>query len=368
MSQHFHPLRVAAIEPESDSAKVIRFELPPELREVFAFEPGQYLTLRATVGGEDLRRSYSICSAPHEGRLCVGVRKVFDGRMSGWIHDRLQVGDTLEVFPPQGRFGRFGRVDAAATGTPGAAPHYLAVAAGSGITPILSLLKSLLQREPDCRFTLVYGNRRVAGTMFKDVLEDLKNQYLERLAIHWVFSNEAVDSDLFAGRLDYAKLTRFFRIGLLRAENLSQAFICGPQGMNDQAEAALRDAGMAPDSVHVERFGTAEMQHGQAAPHEHHAEDAGEAHITVWRDGFKRSFDLDESDASILDAAERHGLDLPYSCRSGVCATCRCKVLVGEVRMDRNFSLDAKEVAAGFVLACQAHALTDEVTLSFDER
>lgn len=363
MSLHFHPLRVAAIEPESDSARRLRFEVPETLRETFlAFTPGQYLTLRVTVDGEDQRRSYSICSSPQEGELCVGVRRVFDGRVSGWIHDQLRVGDLVDVFPPQGRFGR---MEPAA---PGEARHYLAVAAGSGITPILSILKSVLEREPQARFTLLYGNRRVASTMFKEALEDMKNRHLQRLAIHWVFSNEAVDSDLFAGRLDYAKLTRFFQSGLLRAEGIAQAFVCGPQGMNDPVEAALRAAGVAAERIHVERFGTPEMQHGQAAPHEHRAEDAGEAHITVWRDGFKRSFDLDESDASILDGAERHGLDLPYSCRSGVCATCRCKVLVGEVRMDRNFALDKKEVEAGFVLACQAHALTDEVTLSFDER
>ena len=359
MSLHFHPLKVASVEQESDSAKVVSFEVPPELREAFAFQPGQYLTLRATVNGEDQRRSYSLCSAPGEGVWRVGVRKVLGGRVSGWVNEHLRPGDTVEVFPPQGRFGAIEPV-------PGG--HYLGVAAGSGITPILSLMKSLLAADPASRFTLLYGNRRVASTMFKDEIEDLKNRHMGRLALHTVFSDEAVESDLFAGRLDYAKLSRFFATGLLRASDLSHAFICGPQGMNDQAEAALRDAGLSEDRIHVERFGTAEMQHGEAAPHEHHAEDADEAHVTIWRDGFKRVIDLDESDASILDAAQRHGLDLPFSCRSGVCATCRCKVLVGEVRMDRNFALSKAEVAAGFVLACQAHALTDEVTLSFDER
>ncbi|MBN8505581.1 MAG: phenylacetate-CoA oxygenase/reductase subunit PaaK [Burkholderiales bacterium] len=361
MSLHFHALQVLSVEPESDSAKLITFEVPPPLREAFAFQAGQYLTLRAEVGGEDLRRSYSLCAAPHEGRWQVGVRSVRGGRFSSWVNAALKPGDRLEVFPPQGRF-------VLPPAPSGQARHVLAVAAGSGITPILAIVQSVLALEPDSRVTLVYGNRRLASTMFKEALEDLKNRHMQRLTLHMVFSDEAVEADLFAGRLDYAKLSRFFQTGLLRADGVDEAFVCGPQGMNDQAEAALRDAGIKPERIHVERFGTPEMQQGQAAPHEHHAEDADEAHVTIYRDGMKRTFDLDESDASILDAAHRHGLDLPYSCRSGVCATCRCKVLVGEVRMDRNFSLSPAEVAAGFVLACQSHALTDEVTLSFDER
>jgi ring-1,2-phenylacetyl-CoA epoxidase subunit PaaE len=350
---HFHPLRVASVVPEGEDARVVSFDVPPELSETFRFEPGQYLTLRALVDGTELRRSYSICAAPGEA-LRVGVRRVPGGAFSGWLHERLRRGDTLDVMEPQGRFG------AALARHP---RRVLAVAGGSGITPVLSILKALLAGDPRAQATLLYGNRSAASTMFKEELEDLKNHHLTRLALHAVFSREVVDSPLNAGRLDAAKLALFRRL----ARPVDEAFVCGPHAMNDEVEAALRAGGMAPEHIHVERFGVPPTA-ADATLHVPKEGDATTARITVVRDGLTREVAFRPGDESILAAAGRAGLDLPYSCRSGVCATCRAKLLQGQVRMDRNFALEAADLDAGFVLTCQAHPLTDRVVVSFDER
>lgn len=350
MALHFHTLRVASVEHDTEDAVVVGFEPAPG----FAFEPGQYLTLRAQVGGQALRRSYSICSA---GSLQVGVRRVEGGAFSGWVHEQLRVGDLIESYPPQGRFVL----------PPASGPrHVLCIAGGSGITPMLAILTALLEREPQSRATLIYANRRTASTMFKEALEDLKNRFLTRLSLHLVFSREAVDAPLLAGRLDADKLAAFLR-GPVPAGSVDQAFICGPFEMNDTAEAALIAAGVPAERIHVERFGTPETLAGKPAPHELRAEDA-EARVTVIRDGLSRDIDFAKTDPSILDAAARAGLDVPFSCKSGVCSTCRCKLIEGQVRMDKNFALDKAEVAAGFILSCQAHPLTERVVISFDER
>ncbi|MDN3919928.1 1,2-phenylacetyl-CoA epoxidase subunit PaaE [Roseateles violae] len=359
MSLHFHPLRVREVRPDTEEAVLVSFEVPPELAETFAFKPGQYLTLRNEVNGEDLRRSYSICAGIDDGHLQVGVRRVEGGRFSSWLNSELRAGDVIQVYPPQGRFH--------VPPTRERSRHYVGIAGGSGITPILSIMKTVLAHEPASRFTLIYANRRQASTMFKEEIEDLKNRYLTRLSLHHVFSREAVDAPLLAGRLDKAKLAEFLRT-LVPASGIDQAFICGPYEMNEQAEAALLEAGVPENRVHVERFGTPEMQTGKPAPHEIRPEDAESARILVIRDGISREIEFAKTDPSILDAAARAGMDVPFSCKSGVCSTCRCKVLEGEVRMDKNFALDKNEVAAGFILSCQAHALTPRVVISFDER
>jgi ring-1,2-phenylacetyl-CoA epoxidase subunit PaaE len=359
MSLHFHPLRVQRIARDTDDALVLSFALPEALREQFRFQQGQYLTLRHEVGGQDLRRSYSICAGVDDDELRVGVRKVAGGAFSTWVHEQLREGDEIQVFPPQGRF--FVPLDAQA------ARHYVGIAAGSGITPILSIMKTVLAREPRARFTLIYGNRRPASAMFREDIEDLKNRYLSRVALHHVFSREQVDAPLMAGRIDGAKIADFLA-GPLPVAGIDEVFICGPFEMNEQAEAALLAAGLPPERIHVERFGTPEMQTGRPAPHEMHAEDAESAKLLVIRDGISREIEVRKSDPSLLDAAARAGMDVPYSCKSGVCSTCRCKLLQGEVRMDKNFALEKHELAAGFILSCQAHALTPRVVISFDER
>jgi ring-1,2-phenylacetyl-CoA epoxidase subunit PaaE len=389
----FHPLTVRDVQPEAEDAIVVGLDVPAALQNDFAFQPGQYLTLRQP--GAEPRRSYSICAAAGEP-LRVGVRRVPGGAFSSWLHATLKPGDVLEAMPPQGRFG-------AALAEP--APqgrHVLAVAGGSGITPILAIVGSVLAREPRSRVTLLYGNRRLASTMFKEELEDLKNRHLSRLVIHPVFSRETVDSPLHAGRLDADKIARLLRLvgastvdqafvcgeqvdaplaaGRLDAERLAtilrlvggaaaveQAFVCGPHAMNDDAEAALQAAGIAPARIHVERFGIP-PDAADPTPHAARPGDAALARITLVRDGVSRDFDFVEGDASLLDAAGRAGLVVPYSCKSGVCATCRARLLEGQVRMDRQFALEPADIAAGFVLTCQAHPLSERVVVSFDER
>ena len=350
---HFHPLRVRELRPEGDDATVVTFDVPAELSDLFRFEPGQYLTLRTQATGDDLRRSYSICAARGDS-LRVGVRKVPGGAFTTWLHERLKPGDVLDVMPPQGRFG------AALVKRP---RHVLAIAGGSGITPILSLLKTALASDAQARCTLLYGNRRAASTMFKEELEDLKNQYLTRLVLHPVFSREVMDSPLQTGRLDADKINTLLRL----VGPVDEAFVCGPHAMNDEAEAALLAAGIAPERIHVERFGIPPTA-ADALLHAPKVGDATTATITIIRDGLTRDIAFHSSDDSILAAAGRAGLDVPYSCRSGVCATCRAKLLQGRVRMDRNFALEQSEIDAGFVLTCQAHPLTERVVVSFDER
>ena len=361
MSVQFHPLRVRKIEPDTQEAVVVSFEVPPELREVFGFTQGQYLTLRADIDGQDLRRSYSICAGVDDGELRVGVRKVRGGVFSNWINEHLKPGDEVKVMAPQGRF--FVPIE------PGASRHHVGMAGGSGITPILSIMKTVLAREPHSRFTLIYGNRTLQSTMFKEEIEDLKNRYLTRLVLHHVFSAEQTDAPLNMGFVNREKLAEFLQ-ALIPAQKIDEAFICGPFQMNDEAEAALLAAGVPEERIHVERFGVALPEGGKvgAVVHEALPGDAQTARIAIVRDGLRREFSFSKDQASILDAASAAGLEVPFSCTSGVCGTCRAKCMEGEVRMERNFALDKAEVAAGFVLTCQCRPLTDSVVLSFDER
>jgi ring-1,2-phenylacetyl-CoA epoxidase subunit PaaE len=361
---HFHPLRVRAVRPETDEAMVVSFDIPGELDEHFRFTQGQYVTLRRRIDGEDVRRSYSICAGLDDGELRVGVRRVRGGRFSNWLAENLKAGDTIDVMPPQGRF--FVPIDRTAS------RNYLGVAGGSGITPVLSIMKTVLAQEPGSRFTLVYGNRRAASTMFKEELEDLKNRYVTRVSLHHVFSEERVDSPLNQGVLDRAKLGEFLE-HLIVADRVDHAFICGPFMMNDEAEAALLAAGMAPERIHVERFGVpipADTGMGvQAAPVQAPAPgDATHCRLTVIRDGVTHAINYRESDNNLLEAAAAAGLDVPYSCKSGVCGTCRAHLDTGDVRMARNYALEKRDLEAGFILTCQAHPTTPEVVISFDHR
>jgi ring-1,2-phenylacetyl-CoA epoxidase subunit PaaE len=361
MSALFHPLRVRAVQPDTPEAVVVTFEVPEELRPVFGFTQGQYLTLRKEIDGRDLRRSYSICAGVDDGELRVGVRKVRGGVFSNWINEQLRPGDTISVMAPQGRF--FVPLE------PQARRHHVGIAGGSGITPILSIMKTVLAREPHSRFTLIYGNRRLGSTMFKEEIEDLKDRYMARLVLHHVFSDEHTDSPINKGLVNRDKVGEFLR-ALVPADSIDHAFICGPFEMNDEAEAALLAAGVPQDRIHIERFGLAQQAAGQvgAIVHQPQPTDAAQARVTIIRDGLKREIAFSREQPSILDAASAAGLEVPFSCTSGVCGTCRAKLVAGEVRMERNFALDKKEVAAGYVLTCQAHPLTEHVVLSFDER
>jgi ring-1,2-phenylacetyl-CoA epoxidase subunit PaaE len=360
MSALFHPLRVRSVQPDTAEAVIVTFEVPEELRPVFGFTQGQYLTLRKEIDGEDLRRSYSICAGVDDGELRVGVRKVKGGVFSNWINEHLQPGDTMNVMAPQGRF--FVPIE------PEAQRHHVGIAGGSGITPILSIMKTVLAREPRSRFTLIYGNRSLKSTMFKEELEDLKDRYLTRVVLHHVFSDEHTDAPLNMGLVNRDKVGEFVRT-LVPADNIDHVYICGPFQMNDEAEAALLAAGVPEQRIHIERFGIAQQQ-GQvgAVVHEAQPGDAALARVVIVRDGLKREILFTREQPSILDAASAAGLEVPFSCTSGVCGTCRAKLVEGQVRMERNFALDKKEVEAGFVLTCQAHPTTERVVLSFDER
>ena len=338
------------------------FDVPDDLRAVFGFTQGQYLTLRADVDGQDLRRSYSICAGVDDGELRVGVRKVKGGVFSNWINEHLRPGDTVHVMAPQGRF--FVPLDRTAK------RHHVGIAGGSGITPILSIMKTVLAREPLSRFTLIYGNRQLQSTMFKEEIEDLKNRYMTRLVLQHVFSDEHTDAPLNHGRMNRDKIGDFLT-SVVPASHIDQVYVCGPFQMNDEAEAALLAAGVAEERIHIERFGVAlaaGASSADAVMHEAKPGDAAQAMIVIIRDGLRREIKFYKGQPSILDASSAAGLEVPYSCTSGVCGTCRAKVIEGEVRMERNFALDKKEVASGFVLTCQAHPLTERVVLSFDER
>ncbi|MDR6519620.1 ring-1,2-phenylacetyl-CoA epoxidase subunit PaaE [Variovorax paradoxus] len=361
MSTLFHPLRVKAIEPDTAEAVIVSFEVPADLQQVFGFTQGQYLTLRHEIDGQDLRRSYSICAGLDDGELRVGVRKVRGGVFSNWINASLKPGDAIQVMAPQGRF--FVPIE------PEAARHHVGIAGGSGITPILSIMKTVLTREPHSRFTLIYGNRQLQSTMFKEEIEDLKNRYMTRLVLQHVFSDEHTDSPLGFGVMNREKIGEFLA-SVVPAADIDHVYVCGPFQMNDEAEAALLAAGVPEDRIHIERFGVALPSASQvgAVVHEAQPGDAKQARIVIVRDGLQREITFTEGQPSILDAASAAGLEVPFSCTSGVCGTCRAKCVDGEVRMERNFALDKNEVAAGFVLTCQAHPLTERVTLSFDER
>jgi ring-1,2-phenylacetyl-CoA epoxidase subunit PaaE len=361
MSVMFHPLRVRSIQPDTEEAVIVSFDVPEELRAVFGFTQGQYLTLRKDIEGQDLRRSYSICAGVDDGELRVGVRKVRGGTFSNWINEKLLPGDSIQVMAPQGRF--FVPIEAEAR------RHHVGICGGSGITPILSIMKTVLAREPNSRFTLIYGNRRLQSTMFKEELEDLKNRYMTRLVLHHVFSDEPTDSPLNMGLMNREKIGEFLS-SVVPAAGIGHVYICGPFQMNDEAEAALLAAGVPEERIHIERFGVAAPQGAPvgAVVHEARPGDAEVAKIVIVRDGMQREIEFRKDQPSILDAASAAGLEVPFSCTSGVCGTCRAKLMEGEVRMERNFALDKNEVAAGFVLTCQAHPLSERVVLSFDER
>jgi ring-1,2-phenylacetyl-CoA epoxidase subunit PaaE len=359
MNTDFHSLRVSRVQPDTDEAVIVQFDVPEALRESFCYAPGQHLTLRHEIEGKEQRRSYSICTGLDDGALRIGVRRVPGGVFSNWISEHLKEGDAVQVMAPQGRFGTLRPGDEGR--------HYLGIAGGSGITPILSIMRTVLAREPESRFTLIYGNRYQKSTMFKEELEDMKNRYLTRLVLHHVFSREQMDAPLNSGRMTREKIGEFLS-KLVDPKTVDQVFVCGPYEVNDEAEAALLAAGIPQEHIHIERFGIPLPTAGAPVQPPLREGDAEHARVVIVRDGVSREIEFRKTDPSILDAAAAAGLEVPFSCRSGVCCTCRAKLLEGEVRMERNFALEKHEVAAGYVLTCQAHPLSERVVLSFDER
>lgn len=362
----FHELPVARISPEAAGAVAITLAIPPEQRTAFAFEPGQFLTVRATIGGQDVRRSYSISSPrsllTQRGELTLGIRPVEGGVFSNWAASELRAGDTLKVMPPDGRF----------TVHKPRALHRVGFAAGSGITPILSLMASTLEESPDAKFTLVYGNRRMDSVMFNEALQDLKDRYAGRLTLIHILSRQAQEVPLLEGRIDGDKV-RALIATLLPVASMDEVFICGPEAMIEATEAALIEAGVRPDRLHTERFTSPTLDALPAGIRKavvlgHPAlPTEGEVALTVLLDGKSHVMRMNK-DERVLDVALNAGLDLPWSCRGGVCCTCRAKVMEGSVQMEKNFTLEPWETDKGFVLSCQARPTSDRLVVSFDER
>ncbi len=357
----FYPLTVLDVHPELPDCVSVSLAVPEEAREAFRYAPGQYLTFKAHVDGAETRRSYSICTAPHEDELRVAIKKVPGGRFSTWANDVLKPGDVLDVMPPAGRF------------TPKASEkqqkNYLAFAAGSGITPVISILKAVLEREPESRFTLVYGNRGRGSILFREDIEALKNRYMQRLRVYHVLSRESMDIPLFTGRIDGEKAAEFCR-QLVDPATVDEAFICGPEAMILAVREALLQLGLAEGQIHFELFASPDaprQQHRQWTAE--HAEESGPmSTVRITLDGVTTELQLAYSGDTILDAALKAGADLPYACKGGVCCTCRAKVTEGAVEMEVNYALEKDEVAKGFVLTCQSHPTTPVVAIDFDAR
>ena len=353
----FHRLQVAKVERETRDAVAITFAVPPALAEPFRFIAGQHLTLRADIDGQDVRRSYSICSGIHDGELRIAVKRNPGGVFSEWANRSLEAGHELEVLPPVGHFN----VPLSA----GNRRHYVAFAAGSGITPILSLVKTTLASEPDSRFTLFYGNRASGTVMFKEELAALKDTYLTRFNLVHVLSRETQDIDLLHGRIDRAKTDALID-NWLDLDDVDAVFVCGPDGMMRAVAETLEARGFPHAKIKIERFATSIPKHAYR-PAKVAEPGHTECEVTAVLDGVTRTFTLEKGRESILDAGLKAGVELPYSCKSGACSTCRAKLITGEVDMDVNFALEDYELARGFVLTCQSHPVTDRVTVDYDQ-
>jgi ring-1,2-phenylacetyl-CoA epoxidase subunit PaaE len=356
MSVAFHRLKIRDVRRETPEAISIAFAVPPELSEAYRFDPGQHLTLRTMLGGAETRRSYSICTAPEDDDLRVVVKQQDGGLFSNWIHAAAKAGDAIEVMTPQGRFGI--RPD------PVACRHYLAIAAGSGITPIMSILRSVLAREPGSRVVLLYGNRTAQSIIFKQELEALKDRFLARLSVHHVLSRERQELELFNGRIDAQKIEAVLRAAL-PPEAIDHAFLCGPGDLIENSRLALLRLGVLPERIHVEHFAVEGTPAPAPMPAERGPEARTEATIEIRLNGLDHVVPLHPGE-TIVEAGLRHGLEMPYSCRGGMCCTCRAKLVAGEVKMDRNYSLEPWEMAAGYVLTCQSHPLTPKVAVDYD--
>ncbi|GGJ95364.1 phenylacetic acid degradation protein [Pilimelia anulata] len=354
----FHALPVTAIDQLTEEALAITFAVPPALRGDFAFRAGQHLTVRRVDdGGEEVRRSYSICSTPAQlaaaGTVRIGVKAIPGGSFSAWAAAHLRVGQTVDVLPPLGHF--------TTAFDPDRARRYVGIAAGSGITPVLSLTATALETEPASTVTLVYGNRYARSVMFAEELADLKDRYPTRLQVVHVLSREPQEAELLSGRLDADRLARLFA-SLVPPAAADEWFLCGPYEMVETAHALLLARGVPAGAVHSELFYVASAA---AAPAGAPEAAAGDTEVTITLDGRASTFAMSRGER-VLDAALRVRAELPYACKGGVCSTCRAKVVKGEVEMAHNYALEPDEVAEGYVLTCQSSPLTDTLEIDFD--
>jgi len=357
MSHNFHPLRVIEVKRETPDAVSVRLEAPAAFAAAFAFKAGQHLTVRREFDGEEVRRNYSLCVAPFDGVLKIGIKKIGGGRFSTWANEELKAGDTLDAMAPHGSFTW--SFDA------NVERRYAAFAGGSGITPILSLIKTALETEPHSRFVLCYGNRTSAGIMFLEELAGLKDKYLDRFALYHFLEDEEEEIALFNGRLDSAKIDDILA-NLVAVDQIDTFFICGPGPMMDAVEHALVARDVAKNKILIERFTTAELSAAQLAMARALEEKAAGLKMSVTLNGRRVNVTFDPANKSILDNVRAAGLPAPFACKGGVCATCRAKVTAGEVTMKQNYGLSEQEVAEGYVLTCQATPVSEGVVLTYD--
>lgn len=360
----FYPLTISHIQVETRESVSISLCVPDEYKAKFHYQQGQYLVFKHVIKGQEERRSYSICSSVNDEHLKVGIKQVEGGVFSSFANQELKVGDVIDVMPPQGQFGA-GLNILLDNKQPNR--HVLAVAAGSGITPILSIIKTYLEQDSKGQVTLLYGNRSTASAMFRNTLEDLKNTYMDRLNLIFLFTRENQDIDLYNGRIDGAKCEQLLK-RLFQVETLAAAFICGPQTMTEEVSNSLIEQGLAKENVHYELFYTDSANTLARTKRENNKVQMFEASdVTVIHDGRQMQFELPKNTKTILEAGNDIGADLPYSCTAGVCSTCRAKVIEGEVEMDVNFALEDYEVEAGYVLSCQCYPISNKVVLSYDQ-
>jgi ring-1,2-phenylacetyl-CoA epoxidase subunit PaaE len=354
----FHPLTVTGVRRETRDSVVLTLAAPKEHKEAFRFTQGQYLTFRTTIDGEEVRRSYSICAGLHEPDLRVGIKKIPDGLFSTWANKTVRPGQVIEAMPPMGNF--FTPLD------PTKRHHYLGFAVGSGITPLLSIIKTTLVVELHSRFTLFYGNRASGTIMFREELEDLKNEYLDRFSLIHILSREQQEIDLFNGRIDKQKCEQLLE-HWLDIKTIDIAFICGPQDMMLQVSESLQEHGLNERQIKFELFASAEPGRRVRKPRSEGAARADLCQATVIVDGRARVLEFEKNTVTVLDAALQEGLELPYACKAGVCSTCRAMLTEGEVDMDANYALEDYEIARGYILSCRSYPTTDRVVVDFDK-
>lgn len=354
----FHKLKIREVRRETPDCVSLSFEVPASLKNEYQFLPGQHLTLKTTLGDTEIRRSYSICTSPTADDLRVAVKQVPEGQFSTYANQQLKSGNELDVMTPMGHF--------TLETSPKAQRHFVAFAVGSGITPVISMLKTVMEQEPNSHFTLFYGNRNTESIMFRDEIEDLKNEYLTRLSIHHILSQEDLGADLFYGRIDAEKCRKYCKY-LLDTTAIDAFFLCGPEPMIMSVKSTLLELGVEERRIHFELFTAAGLTGERATKNWTSASGLTTSKITVTLDSKTFSYNHDKPSETILDAASRIFSDLPYACKGGVCCTCKAKVLEGQVEMEVCYGLEREEVEAGYVLTCQSHPKTATVVLSFDE-
>lgn len=357
MSLHFHPLTIGKVVRETQDCITASIAVPENLVDVFIHREGQYLTFRKMIGGEEVRRSYSICRAPHENELTVAIKRVDGGLFSNLANDEFKPGYPIEVMPPAGNFSAKQNAEN---------PNYLAISAGSGITPIISIIKHTLHTDPKSKFTLIYGNKNRGSIIFFEALEELKNRYMERFTLIHILSREKMDAEICYGRINADKLNSL--LPLVPFHQFSSAYLCGPEHMILASSEFLQQHGIEKSNIHFELFGTADANKKRNSANTADADTGPKSKITIRLDGRSSSFELGYNSKSILDAALQEGADLPFACKGGVCCTCRAKVVEGKVSMDVNYALEPEEVEQGFILTCQAHPLTESVVIDFDQK